>query len=522
MSRIKKLFLLAGMFVLLTCVALLGSCAQAQGEEIEYPTEHGTMSTEDSADGGKVTVLVYMNGSDLESDGGEASIEISEMLASNCGENVNVVIETLGTKSWQGYGIASDRSQRYAIENGKLVLVDDSLDQLDATAEETFSDFISWGTANYPADRYMVILWDHGGGPVIGFGVDEIINDDSAALTLDEMQQAFEENPQVHFDFIGMDCCIMASLETCCVLSPFCDYSILSEDFESNTGWYYTNWLEELEKDPTVSVEELGTTIVDDMIASNEESGQDGTLAVINESKVSLLYSAWIDFAYANEDALLQTNYSQETENNRTGTSQSALGPLDFIFSGAGNAAFQLFSEQAKLDDYYITDMMATATSIGSEQADALGAALDECLVYYKATEDDKAFTGMAVTLPYGDADFYDLLKTVFTDCGFDSEYIEWLGKFVDASGQNSYEDFNEFEQDWDGWSGYDDDFNWDEWDLQDENGWESGEDSDWGWQEDQVDPYAPGHHGGPDQSYYYEDYGYDDGAFYYEDYWAW
>ena len=44
------------------------------------------------------TVMIYMNGSDLESEAGEASADISEMLASGIGENVNVIIQTMGTK----------------------------------------------------------------------------------------------------------------------------------------------------------------------------------------------------------------------------------------------------------------------------------------------------------------------------------------------------------------------------------------------------------------------------------------
>ena len=259
------------------------------------------------------TVLVYLNGSDLESEAGEASADIDEMLASGIGENANVVIETLGTSKWQNYGIASDHTQRYIVNQGKLELVDDSLGQLDTTDPNTLADFISWGVKNYPADRYILVLWDHGAGPVYGFGYDEFQSEESA-MTLDEMKQALDANPDVHFDIIGMDCCIMGSLETCVALQPYCDYMVVSEDFEPGVGWSYEGWMSMLEQNPGIDTVELGKVIVDDMIADVAKDKENGeaTLALIDESAVDELYGAWVSFAYANEEQLLGTNYSQE------------------------------------------------------------------------------------------------------------------------------------------------------------------------------------------------------------------
>lgn len=88
-----------------------------------------------------------MNGSDLESEDGEATEDLCEMLAANISSQVNVLVETIGTKSWsKRLGIASDHTQRYKAEAGNLVLVDDSLGQLDCTSPDTLADFISWGS----------------------------------------------------------------------------------------------------------------------------------------------------------------------------------------------------------------------------------------------------------------------------------------------------------------------------------------------------------------------------------------
>ena len=393
-----------------------------------------------------VTVMIYMNGSDLETEAEEASEDISEMLAARTNSQVNLLIETLGTKQWaRTHGIASDHTQRYKAEDGGLVLVDDSLGQLDCTAPETLADFIRWGAENYPANRYILILWNHGGGPVYGYGYDEHQPED-ASLTIDEMQEAVRESG-IYFDFIGMDCCIMSSLELCCAMYDYCDYMILSEDFESGLGWSYTGWLDALARNPSIATAELGKIIVDDMISDNEDYDQDGsTLALIDESYMKILYRAWIDFAYANESALLGENYSMHVKGG--GRAHPALrdrGLFDYDMS-----------------DYYITDIMAVAQNISSEEAKALSAAVNLAIAYFGCTSDEIGMTGLSVTLPYGDAEFYESLERIFLNVGIDREYVTWLEKFVSASGVDNYFDYDDWydDSDW-GWDSYD--YFWDD-----------------------------------------------------------
>ena len=420
------------------------------------------------------TVLVYMNGSDLESEGSAATEDLCEMLAANIGPQVNVLVETAGTKSWsKRLGIASDRTQRYKVESGQLVLVDDSLGQLDCTAPDTLADFITWGAAHYPANRYILIFWDHGAGPVYGFGYDEHQAEESV-LTIDEMQAAIRQSG-VYFDIIGMDCCIMSSLELCCAMYNSCDYMVLSEDFESGYGWSYTGWLNALSTNTSISSEELGKIIVDDMIADNEKNDEgSSTLALIDESYMKVLYTAWVDFAYANERALLGENYSMHVKGGRRAHPiLQQKGLFDLLFDDDGNYA---------MSDYYITDIMAVAQNIESKETEALSAAVNLAVSYFNCTEDEVGMTGLSVTLPYGDAEFYDTLCPVFTGAGIDADYVNWLGKFVEAGGFNDYYDYETwYEDDWDGWDEYDDDWDWLDWlFMDDEDYWADDSWDDW------------------------------------------
>ena len=388
------------------------------------------------------TVMVYMNGSDLESDYGDATDDITEMLESGIGENVNVIIQTMGTKEWHNNLVSADTAQTWKIQGGDLVLVRDDLGQLDCTDKDTLSEFIGFCGASYPADRYLILFWDHGAGPVYGFGLDEW-QDEEASLTIDEMAEAFSEHPDIHFDMIGMDCCIMAGLETCFAFAPYGDYAVLSEDFESSLGWRYTEWMKLLEKDPGISMPVLGKNIVDEMIKDNElsEYGDSSCMGVFKLSEIRELFSDWITYAYQNETALLNTNFS------KLHTAKPG---------GREGSGYEWGEEEieASLDDYYISDVLAIVESVDkeSEAAEKLVKSLKSCVVYCGHTTDKNELTGIAVSLPYGESGFYVKLQEVFGAIGIDQGYIEWLSNFVSDSDADNYYDYDNFENSWEGW----------------------------------------------------------------------
>ncbi|MBR5116343.1 MAG: hypothetical protein IK096_04690 [Lachnospiraceae bacterium] len=457
---VRILAALGALFLLL----LIASCDDEEFDE-ERPREEADVTVEQDEHGGSAgeghaavetvsvgtdarsaTVMVYMNGSDLETKAGEASTDIQEMLDSGIGKDVNVIIQTMGTKEWQEHDISSKTSQTYKIENGKLVLLRDSLGQLDCTTKDTLSEFIGYCGSNYPAERYLFLFWDHGGGPVYGFGYDEW-QDEEDSLTIAEMASAFSEHSDIRFDIIGMDCCIMADLETCYALAPYCRYTLLSEDFESGLGWSYTGWMKKFEENPGISTPLLGKTIVDAVIEDNENEygGDSACISLFNESTMKNLFSAWKAFAYRNEEALLEQNYSRKHL-------AKGRGMWGFFWDLWGDDG-----SDVTLSDYYISDILALVENIDNEsdEAKSLTSALKAAVAYYGHTSDKNELTGMAVSLPYGDRDFYDKLKIVYGELDLDEEYIEWLGKFVSAKGYEDYYDYGGFEDSWGGWGPY-------------------------------------------------------------------
>ena len=246
------------------------------------------------------TVMVYLCGTDLESNGGMATINLVEMTETIPNENVNVIIQTGGTAEWQaeeqlGLDIATDKIQRYKFDSDGFTLVDEQ--PLSNMANpETLSDFISWGQENYPADKYMLTIWDHGGGSLAGLIVDELHN--NAIMSLDDMGRAIDQSG-VHIEALMLDTCLMATIETCAAVDDSVNYLIASEETVPGQGSNYSGWLQYLYDNPDCDGARLGHCVADTIQQKYAEMGDGAadevTFSVIDLSKMDPVYTAFDD-----------------------------------------------------------------------------------------------------------------------------------------------------------------------------------------------------------------------------------
>ena len=279
-------------------------------------TEQSTMSptTEASvtehpqqAEAGTKTVMIYMVGSDLESQYQAASTDIEEMLDSGYDESkMNVLIYTGGCSNWHNRDIPEDANSILKIENGALTELT-SKDASNMGDPSNLTEFLNYGYTNYPAEQYDLILWNHGGGAFFGYGFDETTND---SLTLDELDQAFADSP-FHdgnkLEFIGFDACLMANIETAHTLSPYANYMVASQESEPGCGWSYS-FLADIET--LQSGKDIGQKIVDsymqdttDYMNSMPFSYATICLSVLDLSQVETCEMALNDlFASVNKD----------------------------------------------------------------------------------------------------------------------------------------------------------------------------------------------------------------------------
>lgn len=234
-----------------------------------------------------MTLMVYLCGSNLESNNGAATKDVTEMLRAGYEpERLNIVLMAGGSDKWF-CGFPSGSSNIYFLNNGRPRSVWRGQRQ-NMGQPNTLSSFIRFARENYPAKRYGLILWDHGGGPMGGVCADSQFGGD--CLTLPELQTALEDASLSgeRLAFIGFDACLMASLETAMAVAPYADYMIASQETEPGDGWNY-GFLKDIYK---AWGKEIGRRIVDSYIDSPSPLGSARTLSCVDLSRVEKLENA--------------------------------------------------------------------------------------------------------------------------------------------------------------------------------------------------------------------------------------
>ena len=257
-----------------------------------------TMGKEDSW-----TLFVYMTGTDLEAFYEKATIDLKEMWKADFNnyneENVKIIIQTGGCDKWRTKGISSKKIQRYMLQYNELKLLDEQKN--DSMGDEnTLYEFLKWGTSNYAAEHMGVVFWNHGSGISQGICCDTIHNNDT--LMLSEVECAFARvygNMTDKFELIGFDTCLSGALEYANALAPYGKYMVASADVENGDGWYYTDIMNYLFKNPDATGLDLGKVIADSYtnFYCNTEAGKVTTMAVYDLNKVDNVCIAVNDLA---------------------------------------------------------------------------------------------------------------------------------------------------------------------------------------------------------------------------------
>ncbi len=234
------------------------------------------------------TLLVYIVGSDLESGSNAATTDIAEMIAgATSTEYVNVLLLTGGSNK---PGWETPRS--FLIADGQQTELTFQPSSTNMANPNNVTEFINWGIANYPAQSYMLDLWNHG-GELRGFGWVDGTEDH---LSINQIQQAIGQTAFItggnKFDVIGFDACLMASLEVQSMLKDYASFYIGSEETEPGHGWNYTPIIEAMEGGGALYGDQIGTIIVDSykQHAIDEGTWNTGvTLSLMNMANITAL-----------------------------------------------------------------------------------------------------------------------------------------------------------------------------------------------------------------------------------------
>ena len=324
-----------------------------------------------------VTIMVYMCGTDLESKYGMATNDINEMCAASLSDKINIIIYTGGCKQWKTQSISNSTNQIYRISGGKLqcLVSDDGAKVM--TKPETLSYFIKYCATNYPANRNMLIFWDHGGGSLTGYGYDEK-NASSGSMDLSGINTALKDGG-IKYDFIGFDACLMATLETALLTSNYADYLIASEESEPGIGWYYTDWLNALSKNTSMSTIEIGKNIIDGFVdtCAVQCRGQQTTLSIVDLAELSQTVPDKLAEFSVDTSEIIKADGYKTVSDARAGTRE--------------------FAASAKIDQ---VDLVNLADRIGTDEAKALNDAILSAIKYNRTSSNMTNAYGLSIYFP--------------------------------------------------------------------------------------------------------------------------
>lgn len=274
------------------------------------------------------TIMVYLAGdNNLDSAG---VVDIKEMKTVGTTDQIAVLAQ------FDRAG-AKQATIRYCLKQGTPLAKDavQSLGETNMGDPKVLEDFVTWGVATYPADHYLLVLWNHGAGwddanlyqgdvfsgaaPPVSRKAEPVATRGAApgakalplaqaragirrtrralfsttveaavkqrAIAFDDQAQDFLDNIELKkvmtaikkkltrkIDILGMDACLMSMAEVAYQMRDVADYSVGSEETEPGEGWPYDRILKALAAKPAMTPEELSKTIVTQYLASYKAS----------------------------------------------------------------------------------------------------------------------------------------------------------------------------------------------------------------------------------------------------------
>ena len=361
------------------------------------------------------TLLIYMIGSDLEAKTGAGTNDLEEIRLSGVDlQHNNILVCAGGTVVWHNDFVSAG-------QNTLLRLTEAGWEQAAAYEKQSMGEsacltrFLTDGCALCPADRYALILWDHGNGPVVGYGKDFAFEGDR--LTLPELRDALAGSPFAgdrRLDWIGFDACLMSSAELAAVCSPYTDLLAASEETEPCLGWDY-GFLSRLGR---CEPKELLCSMADDYLAaclayyeSKGYAGGDVTLAVLDLTCADRLSRAVNElFAAAEPDTVLA-----------------------FDRLAAGRAGVRSVARASTGSEYDLVDLRDLASAMEKdypEQAKALLAAADETVIHFATNAE--GLSGLSLYYPFYNKPYYTKgWAEDYRAVGVFGEYLSYLERYA-------------------------------------------------------------------------------------------
>ncbi len=380
----------------------------------------------------KSVLLFYLCGTNLESNKasegsiGAAGYDLAQMITSHYNpENLEILVMAGGTTKWspsiqtvckdKGFdnngvnnvmyrlvpdkdfsgNLTSERAPSEININTLIPLFQADKDSLDISTPECLAGSVNWMYDNYDADHYSVIMWNHGGG--VNKGV--CVNDDNGpqhSISTRQLCQGYRSSRLYQggkkLDFIGMDACMMGSLDLSVALSPYTKYYIASEEIEEG-GWSYA-FLKKFSESPESPLDAYKQIVDDFQKIKTDVTDLEQLMAVCDTSKA---YNALTAYEQAMTALMSYINVNGDS------LSYAKIHSVRAFLDDYGSLA------ESETKNYDLVDagqflVGLIKAGICTSETDAALKAVKELAIYSKSTrkeDGDANMAGISVFIPF-------------------------------------------------------------------------------------------------------------------------
>jgi hypothetical protein len=222
--------------------------------------------------------MVYLAAdNNLEADGIDDFLEMATVGSTS---NVNIVVQFDRNAGYDTrYGNWATTKRFYVTRNMTPIATSalSDLGEVNMGAQNSLQSFVTWAKTAYPANKYALMLWNHGGGfqptengfSTRGVGWDDTDGGDYLSnVELSNVLYAVTSNGASKLELVGLDACLMAMFEVDYHLKNYANSRVGSEDTEPGAGWPYNTILTDLTTNPTWNGVSLANAIVNRYYAS--------------------------------------------------------------------------------------------------------------------------------------------------------------------------------------------------------------------------------------------------------------
>lgn len=358
-------------------------------------------------DNNKRTIMIYLVGSNLESDARIVSSELASIDPKKIDlAKTNILLYTGGTEQWHNF-ISNDENGLYILKSSGFEKLE-SQEQLNLGDPKTLSNFLNYSYKNYKADKYDLILYDHGGA-IDGAIYDDISGDN---LTLKDMTEALKNSPfnsKNKMEAVLFRTCLNGTIELANIFNDYSEYLIASE--EVSYGAKSTNVLGFLNNIlPTDDGLNFGKKFVD---------AYDKQMEVINPYNELVQTYSVIDLSYIDELNKELDDYIKKIDLQKN-YREIALVRSNLYQYGTSTELYDM------VDLYDFVEKTSKYTTDGGNK---LLKKINSAVKYNKSN--NKSSHGISIYFPYkGKKQFKNKFLKVYENLNYSVEYNNFINTF--------------------------------------------------------------------------------------------